>query len=296
MRNRKLLFVVFLITGLYTHINAQDDLLGILDQEQPNIVDYTSATFKMTRISYGHSIETRKKGILEIFVANRFWNIPDSKAQSFAADRLAARIALEYGVTDRFSMGFGGSNFDGLFDGYLKYKLVRQRKGGSPFSITLLQGGSYNSNAFPDATIQDDFSNRLSFTTQALIARKISSNFSLQVAPSFIHKGMVPSPIDPKNVFAVGFGGRYKLGGHVSVVSEYYYVTNPLESVDTYGPFSLGVNWEVGDLMLQFMLTNTRNMVEDTFIVQTPNNFNFRDPNLNFGFNATYVLHLKRKK
>ncbi|MEM7382600.1 MAG: DUF5777 family beta-barrel protein, partial [Bacteroidota bacterium] len=83
-------------------------------------------------------------------------------------------------------------------------------------------------------------------------------------------------------------------GGHVSVVSEYYYTTNPIESFDTYGPFALGVNWELGDVMLQFMLTNAVNMVEDAFIAQTRNNFNFRNPNLNFGFNATYIIHFKR--
>jgi hypothetical protein len=66
--------------------------------------------------------------------------------------------------------------------------------------------------------------------------------------------------------------------------------------VQTYNAFMIGVNWEVSDLMLQFHFTNARNFVEDTFITQTKNNFNAKDGNFHFGFNATFVLHTKNKK
>lgn len=294
MKAKELFLYLFLACG--THSMFAQDLLGILDEEQQDIPQYAEASFKFSRIAIGHSIETRKKGILDIFVANRFWNTPADRTQSFVADRLSTRIALEYGISDRFMMGFGGTTWDGLFDGFLKYKLIRQQKGnkGSPFTVTLFQNASYFSEAIPNPDVPDDFSDRLSFTSQLLIAKKLSPNFSLQVSPTFIRRGMSYSEADPQNHFAIGFGGRYKLGGHVSVVSEYYYTTNPIESFDTYGPFALGVNWELGDIMLQFMLTNAVNMVEDAFIAQTQNNFNFRNPNLNFGFNATYIIHFKR--
>ena len=48
--------------------------------------------------------------------------------------------------------------------------------------------------------------------------------------------------------------------------------------------------------MLQFHATNARSFVEDTFITQTTNNFNTKDGNFHFGFNATFVLHTKKKK
>lgn len=288
--------ILYLIGVCATNAVMGQDLLGILDKEYGDIPQYTQATFKFSRIAIGHSIETRKKGILDVFVANRFWNTPADRSQSFAADRLSTRIALEYGISDRFLVGFGGTTYDGLFDTYLKYKLVKQRSDGigSPVSITIFQGSSYFSEGLVSPTIRDSFSNRLSFSTQLLIGKKISPNFSLQIAPTFIHRGLEYSTQDPQSHFVLGFGGRYKLGNHVSVVSEYYYTANPIESFDTYGPFALGVNWEIGDVMLQFMLTNAVRMVEDSFITQTRNNFNFRNPNLNFGFNMTYVLHFKR--
>jgi len=296
MKTKKNTLLLLLLLSGSIFSFAQNDLLDILDNEHKDTLNFTSATFKMTRIAIGHSSETRKKGILEVFVANRFWNTPADRSQSFLADRMSARVALEYGLSDRLSIGAGGTTFDGLFDGYLKYKLLRQRNGGTPFNITFLQAGSHNSNSL--ASIYSNGTpasrNRLSITSQVLISRKFSSDFSFQISPTFIRRGIVLSDQDPKNHFAVGFGARYKLGNHVSLVSEYYYNVNQIESFNTYNPFVIGVNWEQGDVMLQFMLTNAVNMVEDTFITGTRNNFNFRNPNLNFGFNATYVIHFKR--
>ena len=76
----------------------------------------------------------------------------------------------------------------------------------------------------------------------------------------------------------------------MSLVSEYYYVANKLESRKTYGAFVLVANWEVSKLLLQFKMINNPIFLEDTFIVQTFNNFNFDEGNFFFGFHATYHL------
>lgn len=296
MKIKKILFTGIIFMGCF-HFSISQNLLEILENEQKDTLGYITPAFKMTRITFGHSTEVRSKNILEVFVANRFWDLPTEQSQSFGADRMSTRFALEYGISDRLSFGVGATTFDRLWDSYLKYNLVTQKKGekATPFNITLLQSGSYNSSSRPYSSVVNDFSGRLSFTTQLLISRKISSDFSFQISPTFIHRGFAASEADDQNFFAMGFGARYKIGPHLSIVSEYYKTFNPIKSFDTYGPFALGVNWEVGDVLLQFMLTNTRNMVEDTFITQTRNNFNFRNPNLNFGFNATYVIHFSNR-
>lgn len=291
MKIKKLLFY-FLVFSCVHFVDAQE-LMNILDEELENTDDFTSATFKMTRIAIGQSLETRKKGVLEIVTMNRFWNTPADGSQSFVADRLSSRIALELGISDRLTMGVGGTSKDGFFDAFLKYRLSRQKNAnGSPFGITLFQNTSYDSSGFPD--VPNNISDRMSYTTQLLIGRKFSSDFSMQISPTFIHRASLSSGDAPKNQFAVGLGARYKLTPHLSLVSEYYYVTNPITSFDTFNPFAIGVNWELGDIMLQFHLTNAQRIVEDPFITQTRFNFNFRNPNLNFGFNATYVIHFKR--
>ncbi|NER13445.1 hypothetical protein GWK08_08360 [Leptobacterium flavescens] len=297
MKNNRLYIILLLFLSGFYSLSAQD-LLKLIEQEQKDTVLYTLATFKATRIAIGQSVETRKKGVLEWQFMSRFWNIPDRRTQSFIADKVSARIGLVYGVSDRLSFGLGGTTWDGIFDGFLKYRLIWQRtdKKGAPFSITLFQNASYRSDSYPNITATDNFRNRLSFTSQLLIARKFTPNFSLQLTPTYIHRGSLLFPEDRQNLFALGLGARYKVNNHLAVVSEYHYLTNPIRAVDTFDAFAIGVNWEASDVILQFYLTNARNIEVGNFSTQTFNNFNFNDGNLHFGFNFTYVLHLKKKR
>ena len=291
----KLLILLFL-TANYS-LNAQS-LLDKLDGEYTDKPIYEIATFKMTRIGLGHSIETRKKGALEISLYNRYWNIPNFGGERFLADKVSTRYGLEYAFTDNFTAGLGYTNFDEITDGYLKYRLVKQQKGAkkTPITLTLLQTISSRKTIITDLYGKESSSNNYAFASQVLIARKFNPNLSVQITPTFIHRGNNSTNNDPNNQFAIGFGGRHKIGSHASVVSEYYYVANPLKSVQTYNTFMVGVNWELSHLLLQFHVTNARNFAEDTFITQTKHNFNFKDPNLHFGFNATFILHTKKKK
>lgn len=291
------LFLLFFI-GL-SSLNAQD-LLDKLDKEFPEKPVYEIATFKTTRIGLGHSIETRKKGAVEISLYNRYWNIPNFDGQRFLADKVSTRYGLGYAFTDNFTFGIGYTNHDKLADGFLKYKFLKQRKINKkmPISLTFVQGFSHINSADGNANLYDvsNSSSKYAFTSQVLIARKLNADLSLQITPTFIHRDGNSLNNDPNNQFAVGFGGRHKIGGHAAIVSEYYYVVNPLKSIDTYNAFMVGVNWELSHLLLQFHVTNARNFVEDTFITQTINNFNAKDGNFHFGFNATWVLQTKKKK
>jgi len=60
--------------------------------------------------------------------------------------------------------------------------------------------------------------------------------------------------------------------------------------------FSLGVNWEISDLIMQFSMTNAKGFDDIGTYKINPTNFNFRQGSLHIGVNATYVLHLKKRK
>lgn len=292
--NLRYLFVFMLISF---SSNGQD-LLEKLEKEFPNKPQDVIGTFKTTRIGLGHSVETRRKGQLEISIFSRFWDVPNSTKESFLADKSTQRYALEYGLTDRLTFGAGYTDFDGIYDGFLKYKLIRQQTGktGNPLSITLFQSYTYRSKQLGNVTPFVTGTDKSAYTTQVLVAKRFNPKFSAQITPTFVYRAESVLDTDPNAQFAIGFGARHKVTKHASIVSEYYYVTNPLQSVKTYDAFTVGVNWELSHLMLQFYATNARNFAEDTFIMQTKNNFNFHDPNFHFGFNATFVLHTKKKK
>lgn len=290
-------FYLLLLVGLLgSEYNFGQSLLQEVEQELPKEKIITQATFKTTVLALGESIQTRDQGTLELSAFSRFWNIPQ-RTQGFLADRMSTRFGVNYAFTDRFTAGFGITTFNGIWDSYFKYRLLRQvEKGeGSPFSITIFQNLSARTNPNRSINRSETFSDKLSFTTQALIARKFTRNLSLQISPTFVHRNSSINPEDDTTHFALGVGGRYRLGGHVSVTSEYYYLTNPLTSITTFDAFAIGINWELTDLMLQFHLTNTPNMAVDSFITQTRSNFNTRDGNLFFGFNATFILHFKKE-
>ena len=298
MKSSLLFFTLIVLLG-YGQILKAQDLSEILDSEFPEEKQYTFATFKGTRISIGQSVETRKAGTLEILAHNRFWNSPKETSNAFVADKVNIRFGLEYGITDNLTAGLGISTFDGFSDGFLKYRLLHQTSNTNDnlFSITLFQSAIYRSKQFKFIP-RTDIIDRFSFTSQLLIARKFTRNFSLQIAPSYIHHGAVGDPRDPHNQFAIGIGARYKLGRHVAIATEYYFLANEIEAEEifgpSFGPFSIGVNWELSDLYLQFMLTNSRYLTEDAIITQNRLNFNFRDGNLHFGVNATYIIHFKK--
>ncbi|MEO0572077.1 MAG: DUF5777 family beta-barrel protein [Bacteroidota bacterium] len=288
-----LLVLLLLLAGNYA---AAQSLLEEVENEVKPSKDFTEATFKTTTLALGRSVQTRNQGTMELSANSRFWNIPQ-RTQGFLADRMSTRFGASYALSNRLTTGLGVTTFDGILDGHVKYRIVKQVENGtgSPFTMTLFQNMSIRTNPNRSINASNGFSDKLSFTTQALIARKFTRNLSLQLSPTFIHRNSARNPLDDTNHFALGIGGRYRIGGHVSVSSEYYYLANPISSVTTFDAFAIGVNWELTDLMLQFHLTNTPNMAEDAFITQTRNNFNTRDGNLFFGFNATFILHFKKE-
>ena len=295
MKTRLLCFALATF-GFMSQLHSQD-LLSKLNKIDNDSVFNVSATFKATRLSIGHSVETRKKNVLEVSAMTRYWNTPEETSNAFVADKMSARFGLDYAISDRLTFGLGFSTQNTVWDSFLKYRLLRQQNKGNIVSITLLQTathanvGSNASNRYGAQSEGLSFIDKLAFASQVLIARKFTRNFSLQLAPTYIHR---VTPIFPgdEDQYALGFGARYKVSHHVSIVSEYYYVFNEVDNIETYGPFSLGVNWELSDLMLQFKMTNNGSFVEDTFITKTRRNFNFKDGNFFFGFHATYYIQL----
>lgn len=298
MRNyRNLIFIIgmFLIGSM--SISAQD-LLDILDKEVPKPTLYTQATFKTNRILLTQSVETRKKGVLEFILGTRYWNIPNNENnQSFGSDRFSGHLGAQYAFTDRFTLGAGVSSWDGIINSFGKYRLVRQNTDDStPLSITLVQAVSYFSRNFNIFSLPEDSSERFGFATQAIIARKFDRNLSLQVVPAYIRTN-TDQPVNGKNDFlSLGFGARYKLSNHVSIASEYGLLFGREEGDEGFNLFSLGVNWEVSDLIMQFSMTNSKGFDDVGSVTVNPNNFNFRPGGLHIGVNAIYILHTKKRK
>src|SRR3569623_510300 len=91
-------------------------------------------------------------------------------------------IGFEYGITDDLNIDMGRSTIGGLADLELKYAVLHQANGGSPFAITLLGETGFR----PYGENFQKASDRFSYFGQVLIAHSFSPGNVLQIAPSFV--------------------------------------------------------------------------------------------------------------
>jgi hypothetical protein len=288
--------VIFLfLSGLQTSIFAQD-LMDILEKETPVETYYTTGTFKGTRVINGHSIENRKKGILEFLISHRFGKINDGIDEFFGLDDSNIRMALEYGLTDDMTIGLGRSSFEKTYDGFIKYRLLKQRTGEKTFPLSMSVFGSVAKKTLKDYDPADkpSFNDRLFYTSQIIVARKFNENLSLQITPTYVHRNSVRVDADPHDIFAIGTGGRYKVTKRMSINAEYFYTINPLKSVNTKNAFALSLDIETGGHVFQLMVSNAITMIEKAFITETQDDFFKGD--IHFGFNISRAFHLGNKK
>jgi len=281
---------------------AQDDLLGELEKDTKPETEYAFATFKGTRLGNGHTIETKAAGSLEFIFQHRFGPINGGAYEMFGLDNADVRLGLDYGITDRLSVSISRNSVDKTMDGYLKYRLLRQSKGEKnfPFSMTVLGGLAYKlSPKSSDAPAEFENVDRLSYTGQALLARKFSTKLSLQLMPTLIHKNIVES-YEENNQFALGFGGRIKLTRSLALTTEYYYNFNApdndllLEDQKHYNSLTFGIDIETGGHVFQLLLTNAIGLTERAFITETHDDFFAGD--IHLGFNVTRTFQLKKNK
>ncbi len=271
---------------------GQNDLLKELEQSSPPEKKFAFATFKGTRILNGHSVETKNRGELEVFIAHRFGRLNSGAVNFWGLDESYIRIGVEYGITDRFGVGVGRNSYYDIYDAYFKYKLLRQSKSGAPFTITALTGMGIQT--YP--TLKDDstlsFFDRASYTYELLIARKLSPGVSLQFSPGLVHTNRVDQTLLKNDQYFLGIGGRCKLTPSVSLNVEYFGRINPHADSPYHNCLGIGFDVETGGHVFQFIFSNTQGMIERTFINESEGRF-FKG-GINFGFNITRMFQLDR--
>jgi hypothetical protein len=285
--NKFLFALVFLLSPTFCF--SQDDLFDILDKEMINgdSANIVTSTFKGTRILNGHSVENRKDGELEFIISHRFGRINSGFYDLFGLDNSNIRFSFEYGLTDDLTAGLGRSSFEKTYDGFLKYSLLKQKKGENSFPFAISLFGSVAVKTLKDYTPNDkrSFAESLSYVGQVLVARKVSSNFSYQLTPTYIHRNTVSIVEDPHDIFALGLGTRIKISKRVSLNSEYYYAFNESKSINARNSLAFGVDIETGGHVFQLILSNAITMIEKSFIAETTGDFFGGD--IHFGFNIS---------
>lgn len=293
---RKLfLFAIILLVAMTA--SAQDDLMALLDQNTKPEINFASATFKSTRIMNGHSIERMPPGQLDFRISHRFGLLNSGPYELFGLDQANIHFSIEYGIFKWLMVGLGRGTYEKTFDGFTKFTLLRQSKGARtmPLSVSVFTSAALTSVKWADPERTNYFSSRFSYTAQVLLARKISPGFSLQLSPTYVHRNLVATEIDPNDLYAAGAGGRIKLSKRISLNAEYYYLINgnrDYMSKPVYNPLSVGFDIETGGHVFQLIFTNSLAMIEKGFIGETTGRWTKGD--IHFGFNISRVFTLKK--
>ncbi|AWW32391.1 hypothetical protein DN752_20845 [Echinicola strongylocentroti] len=272
---------------------GQDSLLDQLEEEASPIEDLTYGTFKGTRLINGHTIETRGAGNLDFIISHRFGRVNSGGYNFFGLDDANVRLGLAYSFTDNLTVGVGRNSFQKVYDGFVKYKLLKQQSGKKQMPVTMTWYSNMSVNTFKRPELPMSFERRLAYANQLLIARKFSEGLFLQLMPSYVHQNLVPSAMDRNDLFALGVGGRLKLTPRTSLNMEYYYRVNPYEDDGFYNSLAIGFDIETGGHVFQLQLTNAQSMTETGFIPATTGNF--WDGDIHFGFNISRSFQLKEK-
>ena len=274
--------------------------------------DYVYQTFKDSRIVNVHSVETLPKRRLDVRIGHRFGDLLGDNggwATFYGLENATdVMIGAEYGFTDNFTAGLyrtkgagampqGQAGLRQLINGVFKYRLLRQKEGkGTPVTLTVLGVGSLSTanriadnpdvlRSFPD------FSHRMAFTGQLLIARKFSDGLSLLIAPGYTHRNLVPFE-DENGLFSMGAGARVQLSRVFGIIAD---ITVPFSSRRTsdngfYPAVGLGLEIDTGGHLFQVNFTNATGIMETDYIPYTTSNW--LDGEFRLGFTISRVFNL----
>lgn len=297
----KYLFTV-LIISLSSTLLAQDDLMNMLEEEvsSETIPEKVTATFKDTRLILANTIETTKKKTLAFNITHRFGDMKLSESQGnhtmWGLDNASnIRFSLDYGITDKLSVGIGRSKIKEHIDGNLKYRFLEQKEKGMPISV------AYFANAVisPTANVaQDDFTNRWSFTHQLIIASKLTKGISIELLPTLVHRNYVDQRIrhptngsvDENDIFALGFAGRFKVTKRMAFVVDYFLTFSEFRDNANgfYDPLAIGIEIETGGHVFHINVSNSAGIIENDFITGTTDSWENGEYKL--GFNISRVF------
>lgn len=295
MKKINILLTLFLAKGFVTFSQNPDDLLNLVTEKPKK--EFTTATFKTTRLINFHTIEVNGKKTLDFRISHRFGDFNSGAYNAWGIDGGAnIRLALEYCVNGKLMVGVGRTSGRKIADGFLKYRLLRQTNSNSmPISVTLFTSIFHT---FERAKIDginkySSPTDRLSYCNQIMVGRKFNSRFSFQLTGAMVHVNLVDKITDKNDCFVVGAVTRFKFAKRQAITVEYGYRLNKYSKEKYYDSFGIGYDLETGGHVFQVHLTNSFGLTEDQYFMYT--NTSWENWGIRLGFNISRVFSLQGK-
>lgn len=290
-----ILLSAFVILSINLFAQKADSLLNSISGDNKN---EPVTIFKASRLILSQSSETVKKNNLNFLIIHRFGDFSGKYGGGqtfFGLDAVAdVYIGFEYGLTDNLDIDLGRTTIGGLADMELKFAFLHQTTDGSPLAITAL--GQAGARPYGSYAATGD---RISEFGQLIFARKFSSDFSLQVAPSFINNN-IPFPSvsgNDQSFFALSAAARLKVSRHMGVIVDYAHPFSAFRQNGINGfsdPFGIGLEMITGGHVFTVNVTNARAISEINYLNNTQSDF-FRGQ-YRIGFTISRMFDFSHKK
>lgn len=287
-----------ILTFFGQKLAAQKSLLDELDADEAT-TEYVKYSFKTNRVINLHSLESTAAGVMDFKISHRFNPINNGAYDLFGLDGAQQRFGFDFGLTDNLTVGINRNSYRKAYDGFVKYRLLRQSTGKvkMPITLALMTSAAIETQNFDDPTRDNYFSSRMFYTSQIIVGRKFSEGFTLELAPTYIHRNLVPTKTEKNDIYALGVGTRLRLTKRVALTGEYMYVF-PNQLASNYkNMLSLGVDIETGGHVFQLHFTNAPSMSEYSFVTQNDTDFFAKGgAGMRMGFNVSRVFTLWGRK
>lgn len=283
---KKIFIAVFAIPMMLVAQEKKDTLAAVKeDSIAPVIeVEYERAAFESTSLIENQTDRVYSKGTIEMIMNHRFGLVTGTNDLIGIWAPSNIRLAVNYSITDRITVGYGTTKDYRLQDFCLKGAILKQTVNGKmPVSVTYY--GNWTINAMPKENFYHT-SDRWSFFNQIIIAKRFNKMFSFQIAPSYSHYNVVDAPMY-NDLFAIQYGGRAKVTSTMSILLD---INQPITSQD-YVPksgFSVGTEFSTVGHTFQIFVTNYRGIINQQSNMFNQNDFFEGDFVIGFNISRTW--------
>jgi len=288
---------IFPVVAIAQEKNAESNSKPPADYK-PEASKYRTI-FRSTRLVNFQTVETLEKGSFDLRISHRLGDFKSGFYNFWGVDGPASiKIGFDYSLTDNLSIGYARNSNGKMWEGLVKWRLLRQREDGKiPISLTTL--ATINITSRPPALNEEfsKFANRMSFVYQLMIARQFGKVLSLQVAPTFIHYNQVERSSDKNDQFVLASMARIRLTRSLLLIGEYGWRLTKMSNstgVDYRNSAAFGLEIQTSGHAFQLFVTNSNTMNESQFLTSTTSNVLKGEVRL--GFNISRVFKFGRKK
>jgi hypothetical protein len=281
---------------------AQDDSSAV-KSEAPVVqkAKPVKNTFQSVWIIENQTVMVPIKKTFEMDIMHRFglWNKGYEDFWGFFAPS-NIRLGFSYVPINKLNVGIGvtkttmatipyaekpSSVAGPMWDASVKYSIITQTKGKYPVSVTYYGNVGYNTKKDPNKEIYLNYSDRLSYFNQLIIARKINDKLSVQIAPSHAHQNLVngyfvkldsatlkAKPEMAHDQFSISLAARYKLTQVTSLIMNY---DQPITKHVKNNPnpnFSFGMEFNTSSHSFQVFFTSYQFLVPQINSLYNNNN------------------------